>query len=141
VLALIAVIALLLLAATPFFGTIEEVEEGRQGGRGGAREGRAREYEGGPVEHEGEPVDYEGADAGHRGEDHTIHGSMTLHDVQKLTGVPADHIITTLRLPADVPRDERLGRLRRSYGFEIDDIRRIVSGYGTEGQRDTGGGP
>ncbi len=147
VLALIAVIALLALAAAPFFGTVEEIEEGRRGGRGGEREGRAREYEGGsveyeggPVEYEGGPVEYEGGDAEHRGEDHTIHGSMTLRDVQELTGVPVDHIITTLRLPADVPRDERLGRLRRSYGFEIDDVRRIVSGYGTEGQGDTGGG-
>ncbi len=54
---------------------------------------------------------------------------MTLRDVQELTGVPVDHIITTLHLPADVSRDERLGRLRRSYGFEIDDVRRAVSGY------------
>jgi hypothetical protein len=141
VLALIAVIALVALAAAPFFGTVEEIEEGRQGGRGGAREGRAREYEGGAVEFEGVPVDYEGADAEHRGEGHTIHGSMTLRDVQELTGVPVDHIITALRLPADAPRDERLGRLRRSYGFEIDDVRRVVGGYGTEGQGDTGGGP
>ena len=138
-LALIALIALLVLAAAPFFGTVEEIEEGRRGGRAGEREGRAREYEGGSVEHEGGDAEYEdgsvgheGGDAEHRGEDHTIHGSMTLRDVQELTGVPADHIITTLRLPADVPRDERLGRLRRSYGFEIDDIRRIVSGYGSE---------
>ncbi len=125
VLALIALIALLALAAAPFFGTVEEIEEGRRGGRVGEREGRAREYEGGPVE-------YEDGDAEHRGEDHTIHGSMTLRDVQELTGVPVDHIITTLRLPADVPRDERLGRLRRSYGFEIDDVRRAVSGYVSE---------
>ena len=136
VLALIALIALLALAAAPFFGTVEEIEEGWRGGRVGEREGRAREYEGGPVEYEGGPVEYEGGpveyedgDAEHRGEDHTIHGSMTLRDVQELTGVPVDHIITTLRLPADVPRDERLGRLRRSYGFEIDDVRRAVSGY------------
>ncbi len=147
VLALIAMIALLALAAAPFFGTVEEVEEGRRGGRGRERDDRAVEqdggsveYEGGSVEYEGGDAEYEGGDAEHRGEDHTIHGSMTLRDVQELTGVPVDHIITTLRLPADVPRDERLGRLRRSYGFEIDDVRRIVSGYGTEGQGDTGGG-
>ena len=129
VLALIAVITLLALAAAPFFGTVEEIEAGRRGGRVGEREGGPVEYEGGPVEYEGWPVEYEGGDAEHRGEDHTIHGSMTLRDVQELTGVPVDHIITTLRLPADVPRDERLGRLRRSYGFEIDDVRRAVSGY------------
>jgi len=118
VLALIAVIALLALAAAPFFGTVEEIEEGRRGGRVGEREGG--------------PVEYENGDSEHRGEDHSIHGSMTLRDVQQLTGVPVDHIITTLRLPADVPRDERLGRLRRSYGFEIDDVRRAVSGYAGE---------
>jgi len=129
VLALIAVIALLALAAAPFFGTVEEIEKGRRDGRGGEREGRAREYEGVSAEYEDGPVEREGDDAEHSGEDHTIHGSMTLRDVQELTGVPVDHIITALRLPGDVPRDERLGRLRRSYGFEIDDIRRIVSGY------------
>ena len=135
-LALIAVVVLLALAAAPFFGTVEEIEEGRRVGRVGEREGRAGDYEDGSVryergdaEHEDGSVRHEGGDAEHPGEDHTIHGSMTLRDVQELTGVPADHIITTLSLPADVPRDERLGRLRRSYGFEIEDIRRIVSGY------------
>ncbi len=147
VLVLIAVIALLALAVAPFFGTVEEIEEGRRGGRVGEREGRAREYGGGSVEsgggsveYEGGSVEYEGGDAEHRGEDHTIHGSMTLRDVQELTGVPVDHIITTLRLPADVPRDERLGRLRRSYGFEIDDVRQIISSYGDHDPGDTGGG-
>ncbi len=147
VLALIAVIALLALAAAPFFGTVEEIEEGRWGGRGEERGGRGREYEGGSedhesgdAEHESSSAGYEGADAEHLGEDHTVHGSMTLRDVQEVTGVPADHIIATLCLPADVPRDERLGRLRRSYGFEIDDVRRIVSSYGTEGRGGTGGG-
>ena len=132
VLALIAMIALLALAAAPFFGTVEEIEEGRRGGRGRERDDRAAEQDGGSVE-------YEGGDAEHRGEDHTIHGSMTLRDVQELTGVPVDHIITTLRLPADVPRDERLGRLRRSYGFEIDDVRQIISSYGDHDPGDTGG--
>jgi len=153
VLTLIAVIALLALAAAPFFGTVEEIEAGRRGGRGGEREGRASEYEGGPVEYESRIVEHESGDTEHEsgdtehesgdaehesgdaeysGEDHTIHGSMTLRDVQELTGVPVDHIITTLRLPADVPRDERLGRLRRSYGFEIDDVRRAISGYSGE---------
>ncbi|MCK4513040.1 hypothetical protein KAW64_14940, partial [bacterium] len=131
---------------------VEEIEEGR---RGGERGGRGREYEGGSEDHdsgdaehesssagyEGADAEHEGEDAEHRGEDHTVHGSMTLRDVQEVTGVPADHIIATLCLPTDVPRDERLGRLRRSYGFEIDDVIRIVSDYGTEGQGDTGGGP
>ena len=148
VLALIAVIALLALAAAPFFGTVEEVEEGRRGGRGGERAGRVSayedgsaeyqdepaEYQDGPAEHEGQVAEYESGDTEPRGveEDHTIHGSMTLRDVQELTGVPADHIIVSLSLPTDVSLDERLGRLRRSYAFEIDDVRRVVNGYGSE---------
>ena len=148
VLALIAVIALLALAAAPFFGTVEEVEEGWRGGRGGERAGRVSAHEDGPVEygsrtvehesgdaeHESGDAEHESGDAEHRGveEDHTIHGSMTLRDVQELTGVPADHIIASLSLPADVSLDERLGRLRRSFGFEIDDVRQIVNGYGRE---------
>lgn len=155
VLVLIAVVALLVLAAAPFFGTVEDIEEGAwRGGRGGqtgeresrsvGREDGSVEYEDGPAGREptesDESPDHDREDAEHRGEDHTIHGSMTLRDVQELTGVPMDHIITGLRLPADVSLDERLGRLRRSHGFEIDDVRQIVSGYESEDQRNTDGG-
>jgi len=59
----------------------------------------------------------------------SISGFMTLAEIQEATGVPADHIIEELGLPAGVEKDERLGRLRRTHGFSIDDVRRIVQGY------------
>ena len=55
-----------------------------------------------------------------------ITGSMTLHEVEEQTGVPAAVILKGLGLPANLPADERLGRLRRQYGFEIHDIQEIV---------------
>jgi hypothetical protein len=55
-----------------------------------------------------------------------ISGSMTLHEVEEQTGVPAAVILRKLGLPADLPTDERLGRLRKQHGFEIHDIQEIV---------------
>jgi hypothetical protein len=55
-----------------------------------------------------------------------INGSMTLQEVERQTGVRAAVIAKTLGLPPDVPTDERLGRLRKKYSFEIHDIREIV---------------
>jgi hypothetical protein len=54
---------------------------------------------------------------------------MTLAEIQQATGVPADHIIKELGLPAGVEKDERLGRLRSTYGFAVNDVRHIVQGY------------
>jgi hypothetical protein len=56
----------------------------------------------------------------------SIRGSMTLAEVQAATGVPADTIIEQLGLPPGVPKDERLGRLKRTHGFAMEDVRRIV---------------
>jgi hypothetical protein len=55
-----------------------------------------------------------------------INGSMTLHDVEEQTGVPAAVILRELGLPADLPTDERLGRLRKQHGFEMHGIQEIV---------------
>ena len=59
----------------------------------------------------------------------SIRGFTTLAEVQEATGVPADHIIEELGLPPGVEHDERLGRLRTTYGFKINDVRRIVQAY------------
>jgi len=59
----------------------------------------------------------------------SIRGSMTLAEVQKATGVPADHISGELGLPPGIGQDERLGRLKATYRFSIDDVRRIVQAY------------
>ena len=63
----------------------------------------------------------------------SIRGYMTLAEVQEATGVPADHVIKELGLPAGVQHDERLGRLRTIHGFSVDDVRRIVQTYQQSG--------
>ena len=55
-----------------------------------------------------------------------INGSMTLHEVEEQTGVPAAVILQGLGLPTDLPTDERLGRLRKQHGFEMHDIQEII---------------
>ena len=58
-----------------------------------------------------------------------VWGSMTLPEVEKTTGVPAEYIIKKLGLPPDLEEDEYLGDLRKTYGFTMDDIRRIIREY------------
>ena len=55
-----------------------------------------------------------------------IDGSMTLREVQQRTGVSSEVVLRELGLPLNVPTDERLGRLRRRYGFEMHDVREVV---------------
>lgn len=56
----------------------------------------------------------------------TIRGHMTLGQVAGATGVPAGRLKAALGLPASAPEDERLGRLRRRYGFTMEQLRRAV---------------
>jgi len=57
----------------------------------------------------------------------TITGQQTLGDLEKATGIPARTIAQGLGLPEAVPMNESLGRLRRLYGFEIQDVRDLVA--------------
>ncbi len=65
----------------------------------------------------------------HKYEGISIRGSMTLKDVEETTGVPATYIIESLKLPESISAEERLGALKRKYGFEINDVREIVKEY------------
>ncbi|TNF99765.1 MAG: DUF4405 domain-containing protein [Gammaproteobacteria bacterium] len=65
----------------------------------------------------------------HQYEDIPIRGSMTFTEVEETTGVPAQYIIQLLRMPESISADERLGPLKSTYGFEIDDVRKIVKEY------------
>jgi uncharacterized protein DUF4405 len=58
-----------------------------------------------------------------------IRGSMTLKEVEKMTGVPVTYILGKLGLPDDTDPENRLGRLRRQYGFYMHDVREIVEKY------------
>ena len=55
-----------------------------------------------------------------------IRGSTTLYEVEQLTGVSVENILRKLNLPLDIPADQQLGKLRRKYGFKMDDVRKIV---------------
>jgi hypothetical protein len=56
-----------------------------------------------------------------------ITGRMTLYDIGKETGIPARRIADKLNLPSNVSLDETLGRLRRRFGFTIQDVRDAIA--------------
>jgi hypothetical protein len=68
----------------------------------------------------------------HPCEELSIRGSMTLREVEEATGVPSAHIKKSLKI-SDT-EEERLGPLRRQYGFEINDVREIVKTYNDSDQ-------
>jgi Domain of unknown function (DUF4405) len=98
-LAIVGILGLIGLALSPFFG---------------------------PVEQGGEPPHKMRSGEVPESPDSQINGAMTLREVEQLTGVPPEVILRELGLPPGVPVDERLGRLRRQYGFNMDDLREIV---------------
>jgi hypothetical protein len=61
--------------------------------------------------------------------DESIMGSMSLIEVQDKTGVPYTFILKELGLSEDISPDMKLGRLRKTYGFLIEDVRKIVKQY------------
>ena len=107
VLSIVGVVALLGLAVAPFLGPIEK--------RGDPPH---RMYDAGPAEHSVS----------------RINGSMTLEEVEQITGVPAQAIMRELGLPAGVSPQTRLGRLRRECGFEMYDVREIARRQREEGR-------
>jgi hypothetical protein len=60
-----------------------------------------------------------------------IRGSMTLSEVARKTGLEVARLKQLLGLPSEVPASERLGRLRRRFGFQMSDVRRLVGGEGS----------
>lgn len=56
-----------------------------------------------------------------------ITGQMTLREVARATGVPAEDIAVRLGLPAGVALDTTIGRLRKSHGFEMQALRDTVA--------------
>ncbi len=56
-----------------------------------------------------------------------ITGRMTLLDLERETGISARKIASKLGLPESVSFNENLGRLRRQYGFSMQDIRDAIS--------------
>jgi hypothetical protein len=58
-----------------------------------------------------------------------IECSMTLADIEQNTGVPAAYIIRELDLPLTISIIEKLGQLKATYYFSMEDVREIVSDY------------
>lgn len=54
-----------------------------------------------------------------------IHGSMTLQQVADKYHLSATHLANQLNVPEN-KLDERLGRLKRQYGFSMDEVRKII---------------
>jgi hypothetical protein len=57
----------------------------------------------------------------------TITGRQTLRDLENATSIPAGEIVKRMGLPERTSLDETLGRLRRLYGFEIQEVRDQVA--------------
>jgi hypothetical protein len=112
-LALVGLAALVAVAAAPFFSPIEQTE--------GAEPGRNRE-EGVGVR---APAPADALD------DRIveIEGSMSLAEVERATGVPVAVLLEGLGLPPETGPEQHLGQLRRTHGFEIDDVREIVAAH------------
>lgn len=98
-LAVVGVMALAGLVAAPFFGRVEQTGEP-------PHRMRLTEPNGGRVQQ--------------------IDGSMTLNEVEQVTGVQAAVILREIGLPPQLPLDVRLGRLRKEHGFELHDVREVV---------------
>ncbi|MCD6597458.1 MAG: DUF4405 domain-containing protein [Bacteroidales bacterium] len=58
-----------------------------------------------------------------------IMGSMTLIEVADKYNVPVNHIKSKLDIPLSTSNNERLGRLKRTYGFTMSDVEEIIYDY------------
>ena len=52
-----------------------------------------------------------------------ITGQMTLLELEKVTGIPKSTILKEMGLPTDIPYSESLGRLRRRFMFNMQELR------------------
>lgn len=58
-----------------------------------------------------------------------IYGTYTIGEIADRYNVPAELIKKALGIPVDRPDNERLGRLRRQYGFHMSDVERFIEEY------------
>ncbi len=63
-----------------------------------------------------------------------VRGSMTLQEVSRQYNIPTSVLKEQLKLPASTPDTERLGRLRRAYGFNMSQVERIILKHRQSGQ-------
>lgn len=68
-----------------------------------------------------------------------ITGRMTLYDIERETGLSARTIANKLGLPSQAPLEETLGRLRKRYFFNIQEVQDIVASLMKKSKHKEGG--
>jgi hypothetical protein len=58
-----------------------------------------------------------------------VRGRMTLIEIEQAIGVPTTYLIEHLGMPQEVPMDEGVAKLGKRFGFDVEDVRRIVGQY------------
>ena len=56
-----------------------------------------------------------------------VTGQVSLSDIESRTGIPADQLAESLRLPPETSPDARLGRLKQQYTFAMNEVRDVVT--------------
>lgn len=92
--------------------------------RGNRRNGARQDV---PVTQERAPIPREHADSSTA--DAHISGRTTLREAALAAHLEPQQLKAVLGLPASVPDDERLGRLRQQYGFDIDEVRQLIESH------------
>ncbi len=112
-LGLLGAITILLIALAPLLSRVESTGQGSL--RNYREEPSTRNLEARPL-----PL---------YGQSYRISGYMSLQDIEDRTGVHASYIIRRMRLPENTSTTESLGRLKRFYGFDLQEIREVVGAY------------
>lgn len=92
------------------------------------------------ADHDGRGHPTVGRDAHqHEAGDRAIRGSSTLAEVAVVKKMPVAKLRQRLGIPADVPADETIGRLRRQYSFSVQQVREIPASGASFGSKADGG--
>jgi len=59
----------------------------------------------------------------------TLRGSVTLQQVEDVTGMPPAALLAALGLPPDTPADEPLGRLAARHGIRMREVRAVIAAW------------
>jgi hypothetical protein len=132
-LSLLALAALLVLAASPFFASVEQTGSSprQQNNADYTQENTADSSENESLTSEvgkelSKPIHAKEKMKEQPSYDESIKGSMTLLELTEATGLPYQDVLKEVRIPVDIPQDEKLGRLTKQYGLTMDSIRNAV---------------
>ena len=75
------------------------------------------------------PREEQGLHEDHEERSLEIYGTHSIGEIAERYNVPAELLKKALGIPVDRPDSERLGRLRRQYGFHMSDVERFIEEY------------